>query len=80
MLDEAGLISTQQGRGTYIWENPSEETNHRLRQQGLQELTQRYLESAQRLGYNPDEVAQALKAQWNAWRQAQEDRKDQEKS
>ena len=24
VLDEAGLISTQQGRGTYIWEMPSE--------------------------------------------------------
>ncbi len=26
LLDEAGLISTQQGRGTYIWEAPSPET------------------------------------------------------
>ncbi len=25
LLDEAGLISTQQGRGTYIWEAPSAE-------------------------------------------------------
>ena len=26
VLDEAGLISTQRGRGTYIWEEPTEET------------------------------------------------------
>ena len=26
LLDEAGLISTQQGRGTYIWEPPGPET------------------------------------------------------
>ena len=25
ILDEAGLISTQQGRGTYIWDQPSTE-------------------------------------------------------
>ena len=25
MLDEAGLISTQRGRGTFIWEQPSAE-------------------------------------------------------
>ena len=25
LLDNAGLISTQHGRGTYVWEKPSEE-------------------------------------------------------
>ena len=32
-LDEAGLISTQHGRGTYVWELPSEEASHQLRRQ-----------------------------------------------
>ena len=72
MLDEAGLISTQQGRGTYIWETPSEETNARLRQQGLAELTKNFFKDVQRLGYNRDEVANAIRDQWNSWVQDQD--------
>jgi GntR family transcriptional regulator len=60
LLDEAGLISTQLGRGTYVWELPSEETTHLLRWQGLQELTQRYLEEAKHLGYSHEEIVAAL--------------------
>jgi len=73
MLDEAGLISTQQGRGTYIWETPSEETNARLRQRRLAELTEKYFDDVQRLGYRPEEVAKAIKEQWDAWKQEQAD-------
>lgn len=58
LLDEAGLISTQQGRGTYIWETPSPESSHKLRLQELGELTQRYLEETAALGFSPDEVRQ----------------------
>ena len=61
LLDEAGLISTQHGRGTYVWELPSEETTRELRWQGLQELTHHYLSEAERLGYSLQEIAAALK-------------------
>jgi GntR family transcriptional regulator len=57
LLDEAGLISTQQGRGTYIWERPSEETLQRLRKKGLEDLTAKYLEDAAQLGYSLQETA-----------------------
>lgn len=76
ILDEVGLISTQQGRGTYIWETPSEETNRRLRHQGLQELTRRYFEDAQRLGYNQDEVIIAVETELSTWQHAQEKNSD----
>jgi len=56
MLDEAGLISTQRGRGTYIWEQPSEEVTRKLRQEGLESLTRRYLEDATELGFTPAEL------------------------
>lgn len=59
-LDEAGLISTQQGRGTYIWEAPSEETLQRLRQESLEGLTKKYLAEAKRMGYTPGDVRQAF--------------------
>ncbi len=68
ILDEAGLISTQHGRGTYVWEAPSEETLHRLRQQSLEALTQHYLSEAFKLGYSPEEVLAAIEQQMEQWR------------
>jgi GntR family transcriptional regulator len=67
LLDEAGLISTQQGRGTYIWEAPSEETTSQLRQQALDGLTRRYLVEAARLGCTPQEVAAVLTQHIGLW-------------
>ncbi len=60
LLDEAGLISTQQGRGTYIWEQPSPATNLKLRRQVLEELTRKYLDEATQLGFSLEEVAQRM--------------------
>ena len=67
ILDESGLISTQRGRGTYIWEMPSEETTRKLRLEGLAGLTQRYLGEAARMGYAPAEVQTTLQTQLAAW-------------
>jgi GntR family transcriptional regulator len=69
LLDEAGLISTQQGRGTYIWEAPSEETLHRLRREGLDSLTRRYLAQASRLGFTQEEVAEVITRQLQTWKE-----------
>lgn len=60
LLDEAGLISTQQGRGTYIWETPSLEKIERLRHQELESLTRRYLLDAKRLSFSPLEIQSAF--------------------
>ena len=68
LLDEAGLISTQRGRGTYIWEQPNAETMSRLRQQGLEGLTRRFLAEAGRLAHSPDEVAQVFSTTLQQWR------------
>jgi GntR family transcriptional regulator len=67
MLDEAGLISTQHGRGTYIWEQPSEAVLQKLRQQGLDGLTQRYLAEAARHGFTPAEVSASLHQHLQNW-------------
>jgi GntR family transcriptional regulator len=63
LLDEASIISTQQGRGTYILEVPPPERTDKLRQQALEALTRDYLNEALRLGCNPKEVSKALKEQ-----------------
>jgi GntR family transcriptional regulator len=67
MLDEAGLISTQHGRGTYIWEQPSDAVVQKLRQQGLEGLTQRYLAEAARRGFTPAEVSTSLNQHLQNW-------------
>jgi GntR family transcriptional regulator len=63
ILDEAGIISTQQGRGTYILEAPPPEVAENMRQQALEELTQRYLADAERLKAPPEELIKILKNQ-----------------
>jgi GntR family transcriptional regulator len=68
LLDEAGLISTQHGRGTYLWEEPSEQVTRHLRQQGLEGLTRHYLAEAARRGYSPDEVVAAFEQRMSAWK------------
>ena len=61
MLDEAGLISTQQGRGTYIWEGPTEETIQQLKKKSLEELARNYLNETFRLGYSLEDALEELK-------------------
>jgi GntR family transcriptional regulator len=63
LLDEIGVISTQQGRGTYILEVPSPERTDKLRQQALEALTRDYLNDALRLGCSLEEIRTTLKEQ-----------------
>jgi GntR family transcriptional regulator len=68
LLDEAGLISTQQGRGTYIWEAPADEAMQQLRQMGLRELLQHVFAEAERMGYSIEEVEQAFADGIQEWK------------
>lgn len=68
LLDEDGLISTQHGRGTYIWQAPSEAERQDLRKHGLETLTRHYLEEAQRHGYHLDEIADTFWKQLAGWK------------
>jgi len=69
LLDEAGLISTQQGRGTYIWEQPSSESTKILRHEALEGITKRYLAEVARMGYTPEEVATILVKYMATWKE-----------
>jgi GntR family transcriptional regulator len=62
ILDEARLISTQRGRGTYIWEEPSPEVVEGLRQKSLQAIARNYLKETARLGFTPEQAQNALSA------------------
>jgi len=69
VLDEAGLISTQQGRGTYIWEAPTEGTARRLRLNWLESLTRRYLAEAARMEFSPGDIAEAIVRNIRTWQE-----------
>jgi GntR family transcriptional regulator len=60
-LDEARIISTQQGRGTYITETPPPEVSKKLRHESLAALTQRFITEAFRLGFSEREVSQMVR-------------------
>ncbi len=64
-LHEDGVISTQQGRGTFVLEQPMPAVGEqrRLRRARLVELTERFLEEVQRLGYAPDEIRKSIDAE-----------------
>ncbi|MCX6039112.1 MAG: GntR family transcriptional regulator [Chloroflexi bacterium] len=70
ILDEVGIISTQQGRGTYVMNNPPPEISEKIRQKALKALTHRYLADAERLGASSEELNQILKDQVTHWQQA----------
>jgi GntR family transcriptional regulator len=69
ILDETGIISTQQGRGTYVMNIPAPEVLEKIRLKTLKELTRRYLADAERLGALPEEVNQNMKNTLAVWQQ-----------
>jgi GntR family transcriptional regulator len=61
ILDEQKLISTQRGRGTYIWDEPTVEMMQLLKKKSLEELTQNYYAEVLRLGYNLEDALEELR-------------------
>ena len=67
ILDEARIISTQQGRGTYITEIPPPKVTEKLRKESLQALTQKYINEAMQLGSSKAEISEIFKEQLKVW-------------
>jgi len=70
ILDEERIISTQQGRGTYITEIPPPEVNAKLRHESLAALTQRFINEAYRLGFSGREVSQMVRGNLKSMKDA----------
>jgi GntR family transcriptional regulator len=60
LLDESRIISTQRGRGTYIWEKPSDGSRHVLKEAALENLLIDMINEIKRRGYSREEVMDAL--------------------
>ena len=76
LLDEARIISTQQGRGTYITEIPPPKVSERLRQESIEALTLRFFGEARRLGFSKGEVSQMVRDQLKLWKDTQDAEKE----
>ncbi len=68
MLDEAGLISTQQGRGTYILDRPDEEQMRILKNKSLEAQISRLLASLKKQGYQPEDVEHLINEALKSWK------------
>ena len=71
ILDEERIISTQQGRGTYISEKPPPKMTERLRRESLEGLTQRFVGEAMRLGFTQQEIRQMVSDHLKSWKEKQ---------
>ena len=61
LLDQAGLITTQQGRGTFVLSGTR--THKLLREETLQELTRQYLVEVSQLEFTVQEVVRVFRNQ-----------------
>jgi GntR family transcriptional regulator len=61
VLDETHLISTQRGRGTYIWEEPTAEALTQLKKKSLEELTRNYMKEVALLGCSLEDALAVLR-------------------
>jgi GntR family transcriptional regulator len=72
ILDTARIISTQQGRGTYITDVPPPNVTEQLRKEALEALAQRFLSEAMRLDFSKSEISQTIKEQIKTWNSSEE--------
>lgn len=59
-LEEAGLLSMRQGRGTYVLDRPLAALERQQRQENLEQFVQRIVKESRRLGFAMTDVQAAL--------------------
>ncbi len=67
ILDTDGVITTQQGRGTFVREHPDDAHLTRVRQDQLKAMMDNVVTKALSLGYTSDEIKQSFDAQLARW-------------
>jgi GntR family transcriptional regulator len=67
LLDTDRVITTQQGRGTYVREQPDQEQLLRSRQEQLLGMMDSIVGKALSMGYSAREVREAFEAQLSHW-------------
>jgi GntR family transcriptional regulator len=67
LLHDEGVISTQQGRGTYVLEAPSPGEAKRIKRDRVQLMVEGWLEEAKRFGFTPEEVGKVWQDLFHRW-------------
>ena len=67
LLDDAGVISTQRGRGTYILERPSEEAMQKIKLETLESQIKNFLRSLERQGFTPKDTENTFSTLFQNW-------------
>ena len=70
-LDSDTVISTQQGRGTYVRERPDQQHLARLRQEELRAIMDGAVSRALSMGYTVQEIQAAFETLLKFWAKAQ---------
>ena len=70
-LADDGVISTQQGRGTYVLDIPPPADQRKLRRDKLLAQVDKFLHELGRLGYGPEEIEKAWSERLIVWRRTQ---------
>ena len=70
-LDGDSVISTQQGRGTYVRERPDQQHLTRVRQEQLKTIMDGAVSRALSMGYTVQEIQTAFETQLKLWAKAQ---------
>jgi GntR family transcriptional regulator len=61
ILDEAGIISTQQGRGTYILEKVTADSAELIRAELIDDIVETYISKTAKLGLSTNEAIDLIK-------------------
>jgi GntR family transcriptional regulator len=69
ILDDAGMISTQRGRGTYLLDQTNDKANAVIKQQTLQLQVTRLFQTLSRQGFTPEETNQMIQPLLKSWRE-----------
>lgn len=67
LLDTDAVITTQQGRGTYVREHPDTVHLTRVRQEQLKTMMDNIVGKALSMGYSSDEIKIAFDAEFARW-------------
>lgn len=70
-LDSDSVISTQQGRGTYVRERPDQQHLTRIRQEELRAIMDGAVSRALSMGYTVQEIQAAFETLLKLWAKAQ---------
>ncbi|MBM4423021.1 MAG: GntR family transcriptional regulator [Chloroflexi bacterium] len=70
-LAEEGVISTQQGRGTYVLDVPPPADQRKIRREKLIAVMDQALQDIERLSYTPGEVEKTWRDRFAVWRKSQ---------